>query len=438
MAGKTELLQNIKQLIKGGYYNLDTISFELDIPMETLEEIKKQIEEEKKKSVQYDDIYLSPKIEKMITNYKNLFYGTNNTINVVEEKKDKNPKVEEFISKICDWEAMENSIDRAVEIIKNLKKIEEESCSSNQIETIVKMLYNKDLFYVAASTQNKGLIRMMQIYKQRYVTKLAQDVGKRKNAITDINELKKLKSILTPEMEKEFPINISPVKMQIDAKISKLTREQALNRAENNFSSEIKEIAAKLTSANPDVTSIEEFIDNEIENRISKSNKSAFALNKAQQKDQIYYQVTAVLKSQADKFEIWDEEKTIDTIKRVFGKDNATSLRIVVNNYIARKEFEKAYSTCERYEKKYVQYGDTGKTARSLKQIIKCAEIGEIILRGLNTGASYKELINFQNVVEKGLQKYGIKPSSIPLGKNKDNTREITLADIMPDYRDLY
>lgn len=436
MAGIKEL-DIVKELIKEGYDNLDTISFELDIPMETLREIKRKVEQEKSSAVQ-DDIYVSPKIEKMIRNYRNLFYGMNDTISGVEDKKTVNPKVEVYITKISDLQNTQDSVARAVEIVKKLKQIENESFSSSQIETIVKMLYNKEIFYVAASAQNRGLIRIMQIYKQKYVTKLAQDIGQRKNITTDIAELKKLKLVLTPEMEREFPLCIAPVKMQIDAKISKIMRQNTLNKSENIFSDDIKKIASKLTSEEADVNSIEEDVENEIKNRMKLSNNSKFALKKEQQKEQVFYQVGTLLKVQADKYQVRDEEKTIDMIKTVFERDDANALKTVANNYIARKEYQKAYSICDRYEIIGNSQISICKMVKILRQNIKCAEIGDIILRGIKAGASYKELENFKDVVERGLQKYGLKPSSIPLGKNKDNTREITLADIMPDQRDIY
>lgn len=435
---KKQELEIVKELIKDGYNNLDTISFELDIPMNTLEELKQQVEREKLKATR-DNICVSSRITTMKERYNWLFHRVNHSTNsTIDNKHYENIKVEMSINKIANMSSKGNAVNRAMDILKIIKNLDNENFSEGQLEKIVKLLYDKDTFEVPSSTSNRGLIRMMSLYKQKYVSKLAQEIGNRKNSISNISELQKLKLIITPEMEKEFPICVTPVKMQIDSKISKLTKERALSNLENNYSKTIQEIATKIVGENIDIESIQEDVKNEINSQMNNSTKGRFSLSESGHKDQILYKIGILLKSKADKYDIINEDETMKALKTVFGKDDGSNLKVIVNNYIAKKEYKRAYSICDKYDRNDAEYGDVAKKINILRNKIKCAEIGDIVLRGLNSNASYDELEKFKNVVENEINKYGIKPSSIPLGKNKDKTKDITLEDIMTDSKELY
>lgn len=427
-------LELVKELIKDGYDNLEAISFELDIPMIVLQKMKVQIEREKVKSHE-TRLNAWSKLQSIRSNYDIIFYGDDSQALASHEEERVNPKVEVAISKIQDAQGITDSVKRAFAIVKILKEIENQELSYSQVERITATLYDKKVFFVHYSEPNKAIIRLITKYKQRYISKFTQSLSKKLNETTNIQELKNIKALLTYDMEQEFTVIVSPLKMKINAKISKLSRQETINNIELNFSDKMRLIASKLTSNGASAKSIIQDVNDEVQKRIEQTKNNKFALSQDNQKRQVFYQLGMILKKKASEYKIEDEDKTLKILQEIFSTDLESNLRLIVNNYIARKEYKKAYSVCDKYSKSIDEHGNTSKSIRTLKSNIKSAEIGDIILKGIKCNASDEEMEKFYQIISNGIEKYGLKPSSIPLGNNQKGTREITLADVIKDQK---
>ena len=99
--------------------------------------------------------------------------------------------------------------------------------------------------------------------------------------------------------------------------------------------------------------------------------------------------------------------------------------RPLLNNLIYLKNVCDKFGGKDR-EKSIRDYVDR------LRKEIRNAEIGDIILKGLNMEATPEEEKSYIELIERGLQRGNVNLRAIPLGKSKDGLKDITLADIWP------
>ena len=97
---KNSRVEEIKKLIKNGF-DLELISFELDMPIEEVNKYKIELEKVNKKNTY-------PKMEKLRERYKELFYKTNE---IKLEKQILTPQEENLInSVISEFEKIEENL----------------------------------------------------------------------------------------------------------------------------------------------------------------------------------------------------------------------------------------------------------------------------------------------------------------------------------------
>lgn len=104
-------------------------------------------------------------------------------------------------------------------------------------------------------------------------------------------------------------------------------------------------------------------------------------------------------------------------------------MRVVIRNLIQRGEFKQARQICKSFSSKDKE-GTMSRSIRILEREISSAEIGDLVLKGINMKSSEENDTQFFNLIKKGLQKGNVSLRSISLGKSRNGLKDITLADI--------
>lgn len=152
-------------------------------------------------------------------------------------------------------------------------------------------------------------------------------------------------------------------------------------------------------------------------------------MTEEQEKRQILIQIRTAIMEKADRYRIKNPEDMVLQIKQLCGGDIEQAVRTVVENLINRKDFETAKNICDRFSVKD-ENEQIKKYMRSLKNQIKNAEIGDIVLKGINMKGTAEEEREYFELIERGLKRGNVKLGAISLGKSQDGLRNITLADI--------
>ena len=447
MARERELAL-IKEIIADGYDKLDVISFELDIPMIELLNLKKQIEDEKRlqraraeaqRQTEKDRYASIQKLQQLRRNYELIYNG----ISVKSSFKEL-PKVipdsevaDEVIKKleaVIDDKKITKK-DRVFEVLSIVKGIQNENISLEQAERVISILSNRDKLPMPEGERNKTIIYTINKYKKIVIKKLVEAIKIKLELINDPDELVKLCAKLPYEYEQIDSVLVSPVKMRIQSKITRLRTEKSMYDMENIFSEHVMNVVKSITSNDIDIDELESLVNNEVQRRMSQPRKGPFVLTEEKHKAQVYFQLVKALEKFAQDYPIQNPDKTIRALEKEFGMGFDSNFRAVILNYIARKQFVPAKYLCDKYTRIVGAESEHASNISRLKLDIQKAEIGQIILKAIHTNASLDEQNQFFEVIEKRMKQHGYNYSSIPLGYSKDGTRKITLADIWEDER---
>ena len=447
MARENELAL-VKEIIADGYDRLDVISFELDIPMMELLNLKRQVENEKRlqraraeaqKQAERDRYASIQKMQQLRRNYEFIYNGLNVNSGFRELPREipDSEAVEEVIKRL---EAIINDEektkrDRVFEVLSLVKGAQNEAFSLEQAQRIVSILSDREKLPVPDGERNKTITYTINKYKKIAVKKLVEAIKIKLELTNDIDELIKLSAKLPYEYEQIDPVLVSPIKMKIQSKIAKLRTEKVMYDMENVFSEDVMNVVKNITSDDIDTDAISTLVSNEVQIRMSELRKGSYILTEEKQKVQVYFKVVKALEKFAEDYPIQNPEKTLNAIEKEFGRGFDSNFRAVILNYIARKQFVPAKYLCDKYTRVMGAESEHASYISRLKLEIQKAEIGQIILKGIQVSASLEEQNKFFEVIEKRMKQHGYSYSSIPLGYSKDGTRKITLADIWEDER---
>lgn len=345
-------------------------------------------------------------------------------------------KVIKKIEAIIDEKEVQNR--KLTIVLVMLKKIKDEQFSIEQAEKIISIVTDRDRLPCLNVGRNSEILYSIKQYQKFAVQKLCDAIRIKMELTNNVEELRQLNSKLPYSIEKLSPTVVSPTKMKISAKISKLKNEKVFDDMENNFSDNIVEIVKSIVSNRIDDVTIKELVNSEVEKTMT--NKSGCGnigfKSEEQYKKQIFYRVAKLLERRGEEYPISNPEKVIDVLEQLFGMGFDANIRIVINNYIARKEFDIATKICNKYREGIDPQSALARIIDSLKKEIKKAEIGQIILKGICANATEDEKNAFFDVIEKRMQEVKFSYSTIPLGYSKNGKKKITLADIWEDERD--
>ena len=453
MANTQELLL-IKEIIADGFDDLEAISFEMDIPMVTLMNIKRQVIKEKsiqarkeaseKEKIERQKVEARAKtmdrIEILRRNYERIYNGLDAKTSEKElpvEIPD-NPVVESSIKRIESiLEEIKDKKEKINNVFKEINGIKNELMSLEQAQRIVSILMDGKNLPVPQGVNDKSQRFLFGTYRSKMVKKLVDGV-KTKAALTDdIDELKKLNKILSSEVERVDYMAVSPIRANIQSKITRIQTEKKNYEMEHEFSENIITIVENLVSKNINEEVIDIAIDSEIQRRISNSTiKYSLANTPERQRAQIYYRVINALEVLAKDYPIQRADKVIEALEKKFHMGFDSNFRAVINNYIERNEMVAARYLCDRFNGIYGANINCSNSINRIRGDITRAEIGQIVLRGIQTDASDKAKNDFIDLFERRMKEHRYSYSLIPLGRTKDGKKKITLQDIWGEDRE--
>lgn len=309
-------------------------------------------------------------------------------------------------------------------ILAELKKIEDYQLTIEQAEKLHFLMQSEELEKLNLSTTDK-----IDFYINRnrkiIIRKLAESVDIAQSQAEDIEELKILEKKLTTKKEKNNQIFVDAVKSKIRNKIAKINQQKAIDRIRNDVPTDIAFIITEIANGTLDIKIANEIINKESKKRVESKSKNRFTLTEEQEKRQILIQIRTVLMEKPEQYHIENPERTIMQMQELCGGELEQAIRIVVNNLIGVKDFERAKEVCNSFSSK-----DKEKNIRLLRNEIRNAEISDIVLKGISMNGTEEEERRYFELIEKGLKMGNIKLGAISLGKSKDGLRNIYLSDI--------
>lgn len=427
---KNNELSEIKELIEKGF-DLELMSFELDIPLEDLIQLKKDIETSKKMKLansknpmeqvreRYNKLFFA-NYKKEVKIPKKLTMQQIELVNSVTTTIDKEIKEMKGLSK---KEKRKN----VNSILMLLKQIKDFNLSIEQAEKLYNLMQSSELEHLNLSIEDK-MDYYVKINRDRIAKKFAKAIDYAHLQTSDFEELKALERKITPKMEKSNPIFIGGIRTNIYNKMSKIQQQIISERIRNDVPTSISAIINDIVIGKLDVQNANEIINSEAKKRVESKPKTRFSLTEEQERRQILIQIRTVLSDRAEQYRIENPEVAIMQIQKLCGGELEQSIRVVVKNLIGQKEFERAKQICNKYaldEEKVTPVFIT-----RLKKEIRNKEISDTVLRGIAANGSLEEGIAFYNLIENGLKTGNVKPETISLGKSQDGLRTITLADV--------
>ena len=427
---KNNELSEIKELIEKGF-DLELMSFELDIPLEDLIQLKKDIETSKKIKLANSK---NP-MEQVRERYNKLFFA--NYKKEVEIPKKLTMQQIELVNSVT------TTIDKEIKEMKGLskkekrknvnsilmllKQIKDFNLSIEQAEKLYNLMQSSELEHLNLSIEDK-MDYYVKINRDRIAKKFAKAIDYAHLQTSDFEELKALERKITSKMEKSNPIFIGGIRTNIYNKMSKIQQQIISERIRNDVPTSISAIINDIVIGKLDVQNANEIINSEAKKRVESKPKTRFSLTEEQERRQILIQIRTVLSDRAEQYRIENPEVAIMQIQKLCGGELEQSIRVVVKNLIGQKEFERAKQICNKYaldEEKVTPVFIT-----RLKKEIRNKEISDTVLRGIAANGSLEEGIAFYNLIENGLKTGNVKPETISLGKSQDGLRTITLADV--------
>ena len=234
-------LNEVKKLIQNGF-DLELISFELDIPLKEIKQIKQEIDEQTNtrkynhnEKANIRNKKEQTKMQQMRERYKKLYVKRTQESSVVPKELSEKEieeidlsiiKIRNIIKEMKNASKSERR-KKANDILAEIKKIQDYQLTIEQAEQLNALFNAEELQRLKLSETDRVDFHINK-YKKSTVRKLAEAVDIAQGQTEDIEELKKLERKITSNMERENPILLGAVKSRIYNKILKIQQKQVL------------------------------------------------------------------------------------------------------------------------------------------------------------------------------------------------------------------
>ncbi len=447
-----EEMAQVKELIRSGF-DLELISFELGIPLETIKEYELYIKNDRENKKLKDEEFIESEedsgcsgIREMREKYRQLYMGDNSEKTsteeilspyerklikrVVESIEDRRGKIETLSEK----ERREN----VGKILDELEQIEKYQLPLEDAEKLYRLGLEKTK--IKWSKLDSKRLKKQQ---DRIAIRLAEALEREYGDVDDIDKLQELNRRIGEIMGNVRFISTGQIKARILKRISDIKLQQAVENLRSNISTDIVGIIKKLASGNIDIREANGIIDQEAKRRVEGKPKTRFSLTEEQERKQILLQIKMAIIEKADRFQIQNPEKAIVQIQELCGGEEEVAIRTVVENLANRNEFEDANRICDGFIERYKaenakdeMESDRVKYVRRLKNEIRNREISSLVIKTINMSGTKEEEERCYEILARGLRRGNVKLQSISLGKSKDGTREIRLDDVWPNQKE--
>ena len=379
------------------------------------------------------------RIDQMRERYRNLYFRSNQDKDI--ETKPLSQQDMELIKKVL------ATIQEEIEKMKTLPKEEKRKIANNILLQLKKiqgyqlpLAEVEQLYELMCSTelQRLHLSRVDSIdqvitkLKSKIAVQLISAINYEQGRVNDIEELKILSGKLTERLGRENYMAMSATKNKISFKITAVQQQQLIDKIRNDIPTEIISIVHDLTTGTIDIQRANAIIDAEAKRRLESKPKTKFSVTEEQEKNQILIQMRRAIIERANEFHIENPEKTVLLLQQLCGGERIVSIRAVVKNFIAKKDFQTARSICDEFSKGSEET-EYLRQIINLRREIRNAEISDIVMTVINMKGTAEEEKKYFALIEKALRMGRVNLSSVSLGKSKDGTRNITLADIWTD-----
>lgn len=440
-------VKEIKNLIKKGF-DLELISFELDIPIEKVRQYKLELENEgkdelvrvyrAKKTRNDENKHAYKKMKQMRERYEKLFFRSNKTEAKIPNTLQKQDvelinsviaEIEEIVEKIKELSKKERK-EGASDIIAKLNKIEKYQLTIEQAEKLYYLLESETLKKLSLTSTDKTDYYMNK-NRRTILIKLSQTIDIAQAEIQDIEELKKLEKKITIKMQQNNPMILGTIKTKIRNKILKINQQKVSDKIRNDVPENIKSIIDELANGTLDIQEANRILDEEAIKKVESKPKNRFTLTEEQERRHSLIQIETILMEKPEQYNIENPEVTIMQIQELCNCGLDQAIRTVVKNLTSAKKFKKAKEVCDKFpsEDNEEQFN---KYIMKLKKEIRNDEIGDMVLKGINMNGTYEEESAYFQLIEKGLKSGNIKLGAVSLGKSQDGSKNITLADVWP------
>jgi len=271
---------------------------------------------------------------------------------------------------------------------------------------------------------------VMENVKIMSVEKLIQAVDILQESTKDIEELKRISLLLTPDMERQNKLSVGMIKNKIQRKIQAEQQRIAMEKIKN-IPSNLSEIIESIADGEVDIGVAVQTIEQEARKRVSsKTQKRSFmAPSEEQEKRQISMQILNAIRENPNKYQFKNPDVAIHQIQAICGAEKGETIRSIVTNLIGRKRFETAKRICRKFEADNQDVVITTYINR-LFQDIKNAEVANTVLEAIKMEGTPQEQAAYYDSIEMQLKSEGVNPSAVLLGTNFDGTKQIKLSDI--------
>jgi len=294
-------VEEIKKLIKSGF-DLELISFELDVPIEQVRQCKIDIETSKNNSttratfnardiIERRDNQAHSKISRMREKYRQLYFRSNK-VEVVRPKPLSQQDMELIRTVIA---TVQETIEKmktlpkkekrkiASSILTELKKIEEYQLPMAEAEQIYGLMCSTELQGLNSNVTDR-IDYYMKKQKSRSANQYAKAIEYEQYDVDDIEELQRLDRKLTGTLVSENPISVGAVKSKISNRIVAMRQQQAIDRIRNDIPVSIISVISDLVSGNIDMQKANVIIDEEAKRRVESKPKTRFSLTEEQER----------------------------------------------------------------------------------------------------------------------------------------------------------
>lgn len=423
----------IPQLVKKGY-NIEIIAAEYGITVKEVLELGKKGEKTTKSKKPEPETRMQ-KLRKM---YEKIYNSAEakenqNSHRLTQEEIDNINKIINGIKK--EIEKMKTNPKEKMKIVQSIKsevkKLEKYHMPIEQSETLydlVQFQNIKDIY------KGMGEIEMLEIYRIRlFATRsFVEAIDREYQSMDDIESILELKNkVENIKSVKKMPL-LQQLPGKINSKLYKLRQQKVKDEIINSVPNEVKKIVLDLSQGTLNVDEANKSINREVSKKALTKSNSKFALTQEQEKERIFTQIKRALKEQSKEYEIKDPKKTIKQLQELCNGDLASAIETVVENCINRGKLKMAQEICQEYYPKDRQ-SQLAIQLNKIRKRVKKAQIGKMVLKVLYMEGTEEEKEKKFKEIEEVLEKSNVKYSSIPLGKDKNGKRNITLEDICED-----
>lgn len=406
-----EQVLKVKELIEYGFH-LGDIAKEFQIPIEQLEELKRQIEEEKQAATN-KQVQKEPQNEKTENSNTEL----KNEQEKGKEKLRSRKEIQDMLKRY--EEVFEDSTEKTQNETEKGELSEEELENAIQkMNLLMERLKNKG--NLLTDTKKVELDKLISAYKKL----IEDDIIKKAYRAQSVEELKNLSQKISAQT---YNVGLG----YIQNRIVKMQQQILMDNIRNNIPEEVEKIIADIASGDIDIQHAREVIEEEARRKVENSNGGKFKLTLDGQRRQILTQIHTALKERADKYVIKSPAQALRNLTQLGETNQIQAVNIVTQNLCGRKEYGRALAICDMSYKNLDEEGV--RQIRLLKRQVKAAKLGDLAQRMLTGTKSIEEREAEYETLKTAMKVEGINASQIPIGKVNNGT--VYLNKIWDDQR---